>query len=184
MKNLFRLWVFMVFYLCSFSGYGQGGTFLGGTFSAGITLHKSAGFYFENGVSAQYSSESILNNKLLLGLHLVNSRLGTAFQSNAVKQGRIYLSGHYRFLSKKSLNILTGVNTGWFHANYESDLFKDLTNNSMILAADLGLQYTVVEKLTTRTTLGYNLISGNGESGAGTLYPVFYQFTLLWNFSK
>lgn len=35
--------------------------------------------------------------------------------------------------------------------------------------------------LKTSDSLGYNFISDNGINGLGTLYPLFYQFTLFWN---
>jgi hypothetical protein len=32
--------------------------------------------------------------------------------------------------------------------------------------------------------LGYNLFTGNGQDGAGTLYPMFIQTTVSWNLLK
>ncbi len=175
-----RFWgVFIIISCVVFTSYGQNPTI-----SAGLRLQKYVGFYWENGASIYYSSDQLLNGKLLLGGHIISSRVGSAFNSNAIKQEEYLISGHYQFRSQKKMVILSGISTGWFHANYENDLFSDLQNNSMALSVEFGLRYPMIQQLSFQPTFGYQIMSGTGDAGAGTLYPVYYQFTFLWNFQK
>jgi len=154
------------------------------TISVGIRLQKSINFYLENGFSVYYNSDKILSDKILFGFHYVSSRLGSAINSNAIKQDRLFLSTHYMIRPKKKLNILTGIDLGYFHADYEEPVFEDLQNQSLLLALEAGIRYNIIKRLSVNSTLGYNLITGDGTNGAGTLYPMYFQISLLCNFQK
>jgi hypothetical protein len=76
------------------------------------------------------------------------------------------------------------LNTGYFHADYEEDIFDVLPNNAFLFSVDAGLSYEFRIPLTVSLSAGYNLISGTGTSGPGTLYPVFYQMSVFYTIFK
>ena len=149
---------------------------------AGIRAQKSINLYLECGASVYYRSDNILNQRVSFGLHYVSSRLGSAINSNAIKQDRVFISSHYVFRSQKKLSLLTGTNLGYFHAYYPGEEFKNLQNKSLLLSIEFGPRYTITKKISMETTLGYNLITGNGIDGPGTLYPLYFQISILWDF--
>jgi hypothetical protein len=60
-------------------------------------------------------------------------------------------------------------------------MFDVLSRKSLLLSADIGLCFQTNTPLKVSTSLGYNFITGDGLSGPGTLYPLFYQLTISWN---
>lgn len=150
------------------------------SFDAGLRFQKSAGLYFENGLTGQYH----LSNRWVLGASYISSRLGSAIGSNAIRQDNLMLSGSYLFRPGKSLKPFVRANAGYFMADYEDELFGDLPQSSAIASADAGLVYSFKSPLKINLSLGYNAITGSGDQGAGTLYPIFYQTSVTWNFAK
>jgi hypothetical protein len=150
------------------------------TFEAGLRFQKTVDLYYENGISGQYH----LTNHILLGASYLSSRLGSAIGSNAIKQDNFLFSGAWLFRPQKPLKPFLRANLGYFKADYESDTFKDLSNTSAIASLDAGLAYSSKSPLRLHFSLGYNVITGNGAKGAGTLYPVFYQTSIFWNLAK
>jgi hypothetical protein len=73
---------------------------------------------------------------------------------------------------------------GYFHSNYEDAIFDVLPNNSFLLSLDAGLSYEFEVPLTINLSAGYNLNSGTGSSGPGTLFPVFYQMSIYYTILK
>jgi hypothetical protein len=147
----------------------------------GLRLQKSVGLYQENGIMAQYASESIANEKLYVGFAYLSSRLGTAFRSNAIRQDQFLLSAAWMFLPHKRVRPLLRANTGYFTADYEEAMFDDLPNRSLLASLEAGLAYDPAIPLKVSSSLGYNLITGDGVKGPGTLYPVFWQLSLSWD---
>ena len=94
------------------------------------------------------------------------------------------ISGAYLFRSNKTLKPFVRLNTGYFTADYESPIFNNLQNNSALLSVDGGLSYSFKSPLKLNVSIGYNAITGDGEQGAGTLYPVYFQTSVLWNLKK
>jgi hypothetical protein len=150
------------------------------TFDIGLKFQKTQDLYYENGLTAQYN----LTSRWLIGASLITSRLGSAMGSNAIKQDNFLSSATYLFRSKKSLKTFVKGNLGYFNADYESDIFKNLTHSSAIVSTEAGLSYTFKNPLKVNLSIGYNLITGDGESGAGTLFPVFYQTSITYNFKS
>lgn len=150
------------------------------TFDAGLRFQKSAGMYYENGLTGQYN----LTVRWVLGASYISSRLGSAIGSNAIKQDNLIVSGSYLFRPGRSLKPFVRANAGYFRADYEEELFKSLPQSSATASADAGLVYFFQNPLKVNLSLGYNAITGAGDQGAGTLYPIFYQTSITWNFTK
>lgn len=149
-------------------------------FGIGIKTQKTEQLYWENGFGADYTSDFLFNRKIHLKLSYLSSRMGSAFNSNAIKQDNYVLGVDWRFRSEKSLQIFAGLNTGYFHADMETPLFNVLPHNSMLFSVETGLVYKFNFPMSVNLSLGYNLINGNGVSSPGTLFPVYYQLGVFY----
>ncbi len=150
----------------------------------GLRLQKTVNLYNENGLSVQYSHPTLCYDKLYFGLSYVTSRLGTAINSNAIKQDNYILSGTWMFRPQHVVRPFARLNTGYFHADYEYAIFDDLDNTSVLLSPEGGVCFETHLPIKISLSMGYNVITGNGVNGAGTLFPLYFQTTLSWNVFK
>jgi len=153
----------------------------GAILDVGIRLQRSINLYAENGVTAQYTNQKLAHQRLYVGFSYVTSRLGTAFQSNAIKQDNVLLSASYYFWMKRQIRPVVRANVGYFAASYGSELFRDLPSTSLLASPEFGFAYCPAFPLKVTASVGYNLLTGNGVTGPGTLYPVFVQTSITWN---
>ncbi|MEN8249801.1 MAG: hypothetical protein ABFS32_12785 [Bacteroidota bacterium] len=153
-------------------------------FTAGVRVQKGVNLYLENGIFFTYHINGFMSGKTAVGLKYVSSRFGSAIGTNAVKQDNLMLFGNYLFRKEKKLKPFIDLNFGLFHADYESDIFNDLPNNSLLVSLEPGINYPVNEQISIMTSFGYNFITGDGVSGPGTLYPLFYQFSVGYKILK
>ncbi|GAB3549987.1 hypothetical protein [Spirosoma fluminis] len=150
----------------------------------GIRLQKSIGFYTENGLTAQFTSPKLVHQRLYAGASYVTSRLGTALASNAIKQDNITLFAAYYFRPQWLIQPLVKANIGYFRADYDLPLFDDLPSSSPLASPEIGFCFCPRIPLKVSGSIGYNLLTGNGVSGPGTLYPVFVQTSITWDILK
>lgn len=153
----------------------------GAVLDVGIRAQKSIGLYTENGITAQFAHAKLVNQRLYVGVSYVTSRLGTALNSNAVKQDNYLASVTYLFRPNWLVRPLARLNAGYFRADYGSELFRDLPQTSLLASPELGLCVYPRFPLKLNASVGYNLLTGDGVTGPGTLYPVFVQTSLTWN---
>lgn len=147
----------------------------------GLRLQKAVGLYAENGLTAQYTSQKLASQRLYFGVSYVTSRLGTAFRSNAIRQDNFLVNASYFFRPRWVVRPVARLNAGYFVADYGSELFNDLPRTSPLLSPELGLCWCPKFPLKVHASVGYNLLTGDGLTGPGTLYPVFVQTSLTWN---
>jgi predicted porin len=150
----------------------------------GVRLQKAQKLYWENGLALDFTSPKIGNEHIHFGLSYVSTRLGSAVGTNAIKQDNFLLNVGYFFRNEKKLQPFTRLNTGFFYADYESEIFDELPNTALLLSIDTGLSYKFNAPITLHLSAGYNLNSGKGASGPGTLFPVFYQMSIFCNIFK
>jgi hypothetical protein len=174
--------LFMVIYSQAQSDSKNDGWF--GELKGGIRIQKTQKLYWENGLAFDFTSPRIVDQSIHFGVSYVTSRLGSALGSNAIKQDNFLVSTGYHFRHKKELQPFTRLNMGYFHSNYEDAIFDVLPNNSFLLSLDAGLSYEFEVPLTINLSAGYNLNSGTGSSGPGTLFPVFYQMSIYYTILK
>ncbi|WP_227609731.1 hypothetical protein [Hymenobacter translucens] len=156
----------------------------GAALDAGLRFQKTLNLYYENGLTVQYRSPRLLKSRLQVGLTHVSSRLGSAIGSNAIKQDNVFVSGAYLFRVERTVQPFVRLNAGWFRADYESDIFKDLTSSSPLLSTELGLLVPTRYRINAGASVGYNLITGDGSDSPGTLFPLFYQLSLTYALLK
>lgn len=159
--------------------YGSKDAWLG-ELKGGIRIQKAQKLYWENGFSFDFASPKIADSRIHLGMSYVTTRLGSAMGSNAIKQDNFLVGGGYHFRHQKQFQPFARLNMGFFHADYEYDIFDVLPNKAFLLSLDAGLSYAFDFPLSITLSAGYNLNSGTGSSGPGTLYPVFYQMSLYY----
>ncbi|MDB5132067.1 MAG: hypothetical protein JWR02_1816 [Mucilaginibacter sp.] len=147
----------------------------------GVRLQKTVNLYSENGIAISYSDKGLLADRLYFGASYATSRLGTAFHSNAIKQDNYLVSAAWYFRRDRVVRPFVRANGGYFSADYGEKIFEVLPRSSALLSSDVGISFQTGLPVKISTSLGYNFITGNGLSGPGTLYPVFYQLTVSWN---
>lgn len=76
------------------------------------------------------------------------------------------------------------LNAGYFYADLESKIFDDLPNTSFLLSPEAGIGLKTNSPFKIMASIGYNVLTGDGIDGPGTLYPVFIQTTISWNIIK
>jgi len=150
----------------------------GPVFQLGLKIQKVPNLYVENGLVFTYHSNSLLNNKLYLSVGFVSSRFGSALGSNALKQEEYQLSASYVFREARLISPYLRLNTGYFVVDTEVDIFSDLPNSSLLLSAELGFDYQLNGPMSLSAGTGFNLITGNGIKGPGTLYPVYLNLVI------
>lgn len=151
------------------------------TLDVGVRIQQTVNLYNENGIAISYSDKHLRPGKLFFGFSYVTSRLGTALNSNAIKQDNFLVSAAWHLRSHRVIQPFGRLNTGFFMADYNNKIFDELPRKSLSLAPDIGVSFQTRLPLKIATSVGYNLITGDGMSGPGTLYPVFYQLTVSWN---
>ncbi len=156
----------------------------GAVLDIGVRLQKSINLYAENGIMVQYTQPKLASSQLYVGLSYISSRLGTALNSNAIKQDNYLVSASYYFRPKWLIQPVVKANVGYFSAHYGSPIFNELPRTSLLASPEFGLCYCPNFPLKINASIGYNLLTGNGRSGPGTLYPVFVQTSITWNILK
>jgi hypothetical protein len=155
-----------------------------GELKGGVRIQKAQKLYWENGFSLDFASPKIADKRIHFGASYVTTRLGSAMGTNAIKQDNYLISAGYFFRHQKHFQLFTRLNTGYFHADYEDAIFDVLPNSAFLFSLDAGLSYEFMIPITVNLSAGYNLNSGNGSSGPGTLYPVFYQMSIFYTILK
>ena len=147
----------------------------------GWRFQKTVNLYFESGVSLQYSHKNLSADKLYFGFAYLTSRLGTAANSNAIVQDQFLFSGSWYFRPKHTFRPLVRLNIGYFVASYKEEMFDILPNSSFLLSPEIGVSFETDLPLKFVINMGYNIITGDGINGPGTLYPLYFQATVSWN---
>jgi hypothetical protein len=98
--------------------------------------------------------------------------------SNAIKQDNFLINTGYFFRHQKKSQPFGRLNSGFFYADYESEIFDILPNTVLLLSLDAGLSYQFDAPITLQISTGYNINTGTGSDGPETLFPVFNQLSL------
>ena len=144
----------------------------------GIRLQKAIHLYWENGVNIDYTHQQLWQKRIHAGFSYCTSRWGTAWHSNAIKQDNYLLYAALHLRKGKMWQPMLKINGGYFYSDMEIEMFEVLPHQSPLASVETGLQIQYKYPIRLNLALGYNFITGNGTKGPGTLYPVFYQFTL------
>jgi hypothetical protein len=183
-KKLFLHMLFISSVLCSQAQSSVTNDAWLGEIKGGIRIQKTQKLYWENGFSFDFASPKIADSRIHFGVSYVTTRLGSAIGSNAIKQDNYLFSVSYYFRHQKQFQPFARLNTRYFHADYEEAIFDVLPNNAFLFSVDAGVSYEFSIPLTVSLSAGYNLNSGSGTSGPGTLYPFYYQMSIFFTIFK
>lgn len=147
----------------------------------GIKFQKTHSMYWENGIAAQYSFPNFKPGQFYVGVDYITSRLGSAINSNALKQDSFIASAAYYFRKDKPLHITTKLNMGFFSVDLEEEIFNELPHTDFLLSPEVGLSYDFKKfPIIVNLGTGYNIgLKEEGES-PGTLQPFFYNLTIYY----
>ena len=151
------------------------------SFYGGLRFEKAAGFYWYNGITAEYASQKIWKQKIGFGFNFISSRFGSALSSNAIPFYEIDLSGIYYFRRSKDLKPSVRLNAGYAHANFGSDIFNSIPDHSFIISIEAGVSYDFHFPIRIALSGGYNLITGNGITGLSTIFPLYAQCSVFYS---
>jgi len=147
----------------------------------GVISQQTLKLYCENGVGVDLAADFLLEKRLHVKLSYITSRFGSALGSNAIKQDYYLMGLDWRFRAQSDFQIFAGLSTGYFMADYEVNIFNGLPSSSLILAPEVGLVYKFKFPVSLGLSGGYNLISGNGISVPGTLFPLYGRLSVLYD---
>jgi len=177
------LFIFLLGLLASVKAQGDSTT-ISRELKAGLRFQKTQKLYWENGFAVDYTCSRLWDKRVHLGLSYTTSRLGSAINSNAIKQDNYLFNVSYHFRHTKSLHPMLRLNLGYFYADMENEIFEVLDHTAFMVSIDAGIYYQFDFPLTIGFTAGYNLSSGNGTTGPGSLYPIYYQMSLFYTILK
>ena len=181
-KNIL-LFFFLLYSFVGLSAQGDS-TKVSRDLKVGVRIQKTQKLYWENGFAIDYTCSRLYNKRVHLGLSYTTSRLGSAMNSNAIKQDNYLFNASYHFRHNKSLQPIFRINLGYFYADMEEEIFQVIDHTAFMFSLDAGIYYQFDFPLSIGLTAGYNLSAGNGTSGPGSLYPIFYQMSLFYTVFK
>ena len=155
------------------------------TFNAGIRIQKTNGMYWENGITAQYSFKSFAPERLYIGFDYVTSRLGSAMNSNAIKQDNFLVSGSWYFKDPKPFRFHVRLNVGYFISDYEEEIFDEIPNTAFLLSPEIGFNYAFKNvPITLNLGSGYYIDFAKEGYSPGTLQPLYFHLDVNYRIFK
>ena len=180
-----KKWTSILLLIIVFTGNAQDSLYK--SIEIGIRAKKYTGFYWENGITAEFYSAQITGKlPIHAGFNLTFTDLGSAFHSNALSMTHCDVFTAYYFRKNQKLMPTTRLNIGYVHTNignyFES---KDYHNNAMVLGLEAGISYQLPYNLRVIATGGYNLFVGNDSKSLGSsIYPIFGQVSLVYGVKR
>ena len=158
------------------------------TLNAGLRIQKTNEMYWENGISVQYSFKDFKPQRFYLGFDFVTSRLGTAYNSNAIKQNSYIASASWHGKEwgvLPGMRFVTRLNIGYLVADMEEEFFNEIPNTAFLFSPEIGFAYNF-KKLPIGLYLGsgyYINFAPEGES-PGTFQPLYYHLDIYYRIFK
>lgn len=146
----------------------------------GLKFQKAVGFYWTNGVYSEFSSTKLMKQKISIGLGFVTSNFGSAISSNALSTFQLESSLIKYFRKGKNFSPFIRLNSGWAHVNYNNPIFDALPKNQFLLSFETGMSYDFKFPLRILLGGGYNVFYGDGSSGLGSVFPIYYQLAFVY----
>jgi len=155
------------------------------TLKVGVRIQKTQEMYWENGISAQYSFAKFKPDQFFVGFDYVTSRLGSAYNSNAIKQDNYIFSGSWLFNKNKTFRFVTRLNVGYFYSDLEEDIFDEIPNTSFLFSPEIGFTYNFPKlPISLNLGTGYYIISEKEGYSPGTLQPLYFHLDIYYTLFK
>jgi len=153
------------------------------TIELGIRSQKYTGFYWENGVTAEFHLRKLAGKfPLNAGVTMTFSGLGSAFHSNALPINHYDVFFAYYFRKGKKLAPTLRINIGYDHTKLgESIELLGYANHALVMGLEAGVSYSLPKGFRVLATGGYNfLVVNNTKSLGSSVYPVFGQMSVVY----
>lgn len=155
------------------------------TLKVGLRFQKTEAMYWENGISTQYSFAKFKPEQFVLGFDYVTSRLGSAYNSNAIKQDSYIFSGSWLFNKSKPYHFVTRLNMGYFYSDLEEKIFSEIPNTSFLFSPEIGFAYNFKKApISVNLGTGYYIITAKEGYSPGTLQPLYFHLDIYYTLSK
>lgn len=155
------------------------------TLKVGPRIQKTQNMYWENGISAQYTFENFKPNQFFVGFDYVSSRLGSAFNSNAIKQDNYLFSGSWHFNKNKPYHFVTRLNAGYFYADLEEEMFNQIPHTAFLFSPEVGFSYDFRKlPISLNVGTGYYIIAEKEGHSPGTFQPLYFHLDIYYTFFK
>lgn len=148
----------------------------------GIRLQKTWELYWQNGAELSCSHDAWVQDRLVLGVSAVSTRIGSAWASDALRQEEYLVHSQWRFRSGKRWEPFVGMALGWFWLHIENPLFQGIPHSSPLWVWEGGTSWEFRHGVGLQFGLGWHMLTGDGTQGPGSLYPLFMQTQLRWRF--
>ncbi|PVX45463.1 hypothetical protein C8C85_1258 [Flavobacterium sp. 103] len=155
------------------------------TLKLGGRFQKTQEMYWENGISAQYSFAKFKPNQFFIGFDYVTSRLGSAYNSNAIKQDNYIFSGSWQFNKNKPYHFVTRLNMGYFYSDLEEEIFNEIPNTAFLFSPEIGFTFNIPQvPVSLNFGTGYYIITEKEGYSPGTLQPLYFHLDIYYTLFK
>jgi hypothetical protein len=178
-SSLFKPFILILFFLV-FTGVKAADS-SATRLNVGLAFRKYTGFYWVNGITAEYGAPAWNRKGVTLGLNFISSGAGSALASHAIVFYHAEGSFIKEFRTNKKVRPRALLSFGYIYADY-GRRFEQLPHSALTCAFETGVSYQPVRNLNLAVTFGYNFIKGNGASGVGVIYPLFAQIKVMYCF--
>ena len=137
--------------------------------------------YWENGISAQYSFAKFKPDQLFIGFDYVTSRVGSAYNTNALKQDNYLFSASWQFTKNKPYHFVTRLNVGYFYSDLEEEIFDAIPNTAFLFSPEIGFTFNIPKvPVSLNFGTGYYIITQKEGYSPGTLQPLYFHFDVYY----
>jgi hypothetical protein len=137
--------------------------------------------YWENGISAQYSFAKFKPDQFFIGFDYVTSRLGSAYNTNAIKQDNYLFSASWQFNKNRPFRFVTRLNAGYFYSDLEEDIFDEIPNTAFLFSPEIGFTFNIPKvPVCLNLGTGYYIITEKEGYSPGTLQPLYFHFDVYY----
>jgi hypothetical protein len=156
------------FLLTAFApSYGGEGLWSVGVRSEGF-IDLEPGQDWVIGPEIGYSDFNLAAHRLQFKAAYLTSRLEQSFRQNLLRQDYFLLSPVWHFGRNRLFDPTVQLDLGYWRYDVESDLFRDLDNDSWVAAAQVGFALNLFQgEFGLFYHLGYNFITPD----SGLIYP-------------
>lgn len=141
--------------------------------------------YWENGIAVQYSFAKFKPAQFFIGFDYVTSRLGSAYNSNAIKQDNYIFSASWLFNKSKTYHFVSRINAGYFYSDLEEDIFDEIPNTAFLFSPEIGFTYSPKKvPISLNIGTGYYIITEKEGYSPGTLQPLYFHFDIYYTLFK
>ena len=146
----------------------------------GPRVERTWELYWENGAEVECSLANVFGGHLGLGASVTSTRIGSAWNPNALRQEQYLVNSAWNFRLQKRVRPYVNLSAGWFWLDVGPAIFDVIPHSSPLLVLGSGARVGIWGPISWNAGFGYHLITGDGKSGPGSIYPLFLHTSVQW----